>query len=370
MRRFAGTSLISPDKGKEKMKILIVSLRYLGDCLLAAALAPAIKEKLPDAQVDLLTFRDNRGILEGITAIDNVIGVERHPNKFRQALDHLRSWNDYDWALATMNSTRSTFYSWASAKHQVMPQTWNKTKDLWIHLLISKFIPWAPGHMLDTFTALAEPVIGPIAPLKPVAPDAPLDTNLKQMISPLADYVVCHPCSRYQDKNWSKKEWTRLFEKILESGKGICLTGGPSAFELEYIRDISADLPSDKVISVAGKASFGQTGRLIKNACAFVGVDTATAHIAAATGVPSFFLFGPTPVRAWGPSPKNGRPTPFSELLDLQSVLNVTIIRQDQPTPCDGCSNHLCAHFDPPELSRCMQSIPAEKVWRALSNVL
>lgn len=40
------------------MKILIVSLRYLGDCLLAAALAPAIKEKLPDAQVDLLTFKD------------------------------------------------------------------------------------------------------------------------------------------------------------------------------------------------------------------------------------------------------------------------------------------------------------------------
>lgn len=352
------------------MKILIVSLRYLGDCLLAAALAPAIKEKLPDAQVDLLTFKDNRGILEGISAIDNVIGVEHHPNKFRQALDHIRSWNSYDWALATMNSNRATFYSWASAKHQVMPQKEDAAKNFWIHMLVSQFIPWAPGHLLDTFTSLAEPVVGPIPPLKPVAPDAPLSAALTKLLTPLGAYVVCHPCSRYQDKNWSKNEWRKLFGKILENGKGICLTGGLSAFERDYIREISAGFPSDKVVSIAGKASFGQTGRLIRNARAFVGVDTATAHVAAATGTPSFFLFGPTSARVWGPSPKDGRPAQFSGLQDIQTVLNVTIIRQDELQPCDGCSNHRCAHFDPPELSRCMQSISAEKVWRALSNAL
>lgn len=352
------------------MKILIVSLRYLGDCLLAAALAPAIKEKLPDAQVDLLTFKDNRGILEGISAIDNVIGVEHHPNKFRQALDHIRSWNSYDWALATMNSNRATFYSWASAKHQVMPQKEDAAKNFWIHMLVSQFIPWAPGHLLDTFTSLAEPVVGPIPPLKPVAPDAPLSAALTKLLTPLGAYVVCHPCSRYQDKNWSKNEWRKLFGKILENGKGICLTGGLSAFERDYIREISAGFPSDKVVSIAGKASFGQTGRLIRNARAFVGVDTATAHVAAATGTPSFFLFGPTSARVWEPSPKDGRPAQFSGLQDIQTVLNVTIIRQDELKPCDGCSNHRCAHFDPPELSRCMQSISAEKVWRALSNAL
>ena len=324
------------------MKILIVSLRYLGDCLLAAALAPAIKEKLPDAQVDLLTFKDNRGILEGISAIDNVIGVEHHPNKFRQALDHIRSWNSYDWALATMNSNRATFYSWASAKHQVMPQKEDAAKNFWIHMLVSQFIPWAPGHLLDTFTSLAEPVVGPIPPLKPVAPDAPLSAALTKLLTPLGAYVVCHPCSRYQDKNWSKNEWRKLFGKILENGKGICLTGGLSAFERDYIREISAGFPSDKVVSIAGKASFGQTGRLIRNARAFVGVDTATAHVAAATGTPSFFLFGPTSARVWGPSPKDGRPAQFSGLQDIQTVLNVTIIRQDELKPCDGCSNHRC----------------------------
>lgn len=58
------------------MKFLIVSLRYLGDCLLAAALAPALKARFPDAQIDMLTFKDNAPILEGIQDISHVIGVE------------------------------------------------------------------------------------------------------------------------------------------------------------------------------------------------------------------------------------------------------------------------------------------------------
>lgn len=65
------------------MKFLIVSLRYLGDCLLAAALAPALKARFPDAQIDMLTFKDNAPILEGIQDISHVIGVEHHPTSLQ-----------------------------------------------------------------------------------------------------------------------------------------------------------------------------------------------------------------------------------------------------------------------------------------------
>ena len=58
------------------MKFLIVSLRYLGDCLLAAALAPALKARFPDAQIDMLTFKDNAPILEGVQDISHVIALK------------------------------------------------------------------------------------------------------------------------------------------------------------------------------------------------------------------------------------------------------------------------------------------------------
>ena len=61
------------------MKVLIVSTRYLGDCLIAAGLAAPIKTYLPEAEVHMLTFESNRSILEGVQGIDNVIGVKQHP---------------------------------------------------------------------------------------------------------------------------------------------------------------------------------------------------------------------------------------------------------------------------------------------------
>ncbi|MDO5531917.1 glycosyltransferase family 9 protein [Sutterella sp.] len=348
------------------MKVLIVSLRYLGDCLLAAALAPAVKAKFPDAQVDLLSFRDNLSILEGVPCIDNRIGVEHHPKKWIQAQDHIRSWNTYDWALSTMNSTRATLYSWASARNQTMPAVPDDLEHKWIRTLVKHQIPWSSGHLLDTFTDVAKPLLGDIEPLKPVAPDAELSPELEADFSALGPCVVCHPCSRYQDKNWSQIGWRDLFRRIIDSGRGVCLTGGRSEFETDYIRAITEGLPADRVLSVAGRASFGQTGRIIRRADAFVGVDTATAHVAAATGTPSVFLFGPTNVREWGPSPKDGRPALYDSSLSVQTVLNVTIVRQDNPEPCCGCTRHRCAHFNPPELGRCMQVISPDKVWAAL----
>lgn len=68
-----------------------------------------------------------------------------------------------------------------------------------------------------------------------------------------------------------------------------------------------------------------------------------------------------------GPAPKCGQSTPYSNDLDIQTVGNVTIVRRDNTgIPCSGCTRHLCAHYNPPQLSRCMQSISVEKVWNAL----
>ena len=143
------------------MKFLIVSLRYLGDCLLAAALAPALKARFPDAQIDMLTFKDNAPILEGVQDISHVIGVEHHPNKFVQACSHLASWNKYDWAFITMNSTRTVLYGYFAAKHQVMVRPYPSLEELWKRILITDQIDFVGGQILER----TQPLLGelPIA---------------------------------------------------------------------------------------------------------------------------------------------------------------------------------------------------------------
>lgn len=138
------------------MKFLIVSLRYLGDCLLAAALAPALKARFPDAQIDMLTFKDNAPILEGVQDISHVIGVEHHPNKFVQACSHLASWNKYDWAFITMNSTRTVLYGYFAAKHQVMVRPYPSLEELWKRILITDQIDFVGGKSLNALNLFSD----------------------------------------------------------------------------------------------------------------------------------------------------------------------------------------------------------------------
>lgn len=160
------------------MKFLIVSLRYLGDCLLAAALAPALKARFPDAQIDMLTFKDNAPILEGIQDISHVIGVEHHPNKFVQACSHLASWNKYDWALITMNSTRTVLYGYFAAKHQVMVRPYLSLEELWKRILITDQIDFVGGQILERTQPLLGPLFKGTAPkLCPIFPDRELSTD-------------------------------------------------------------------------------------------------------------------------------------------------------------------------------------------------
>ena len=343
------------------MKFLIVSLRYLGDCLLAAALAPALKSRFPKAQVDILTFRDNVSILEGINAIDHVIGVDRHPNKLAQACGHLVSWNSYDWALITMNSTRTVLYGYFAAKRQVMGQPTSSLEELWKRILITNKVPNVSGQILEQLNPLLKPIFSTDVPhLYPIRPDRELSSELQAHLLTLGSYVVCQCNSRYQDKNWSIEKWIELTSRLITSGYNICFTGGPS--DIAYLRQITERLPKEKTFITAG-----QTARIIQNAVAYIGVDTATSHVAAATGIPCICLYGPTAVDIWGPAPKSGQSSPYSKNLGIQTVGNVTIVRRDNTDiPCSGCTRHLCAHYNPPQLSRCMQSISVEKIWNAL----
>lgn len=348
------------------MKFLIVSLRYLGDCLLAAALAPALKSRFPKAQVDMLTFRDNASILEGINAIDHVITVDRHPNKFTQICNHLTSWNKYDWALITMNSTRSVLYGYFSAKRQIIGRPNSSLEELWKRIIITDQITYSRGQILEMLQPLLKPILCADIPLlTPICPDRELSSELKATLLRLGHYIVCQCNSCYQDKNWSVKKWIELTTRLITSGYSICFTGGVN--DITYLHQIIEKLPKEKTFIAAGQASFGQTARIIQNAVAYIGVDTATSHVAAATGIPCICLYGPTAVDIWGPAPKNGQSSPYSKHLGIQTVGNVTIVRRDDAdTPCSGCSRHLCAHHNPPQLSRCMQSISVEKVWNAL----
>jgi heptosyltransferase-3 len=101
----------------------------------------------------------------------------------------------------------------------------------------------------------------------------------------------------------------------------------------------------------------------------YVGPDTAVTHLAAATGVPTVALYGPTNHLKWAPWPADyaKNQSPFINKGGVQQVGNVILIQGLQDcVPChqEGCERHLSSK------SRCLEELDSMIVIRAVQNLV
>lgn len=121
---------------------------------------------------------------------------------------------------------------------------------------------------------------------------------------PRRPYVVFHlwPAGvRSALKEWPWQRWRELAASLHELGYTIVLTGSVAdsrrtdAF-IEYCAPLGADL-----VHAAGAYDLAQVVDLLAGSRCVVSVNTGVMHLAAATGVATVALNGPTAERRWGP---------------------------------------------------------------------
>lgn len=357
------------------MRIAIVSLRYFGDCLLAAALAKPLKEQCPDTEIAVLTFERNASIVNGIPYVDKVLTV---PNKASLPLLVKTLWkikNRFDWAIDTTHSTRSLVCSYFSAKNNISFAYSNSSKSFWKHLLITKEVSTGSSpHILDQFSNLLSPLLSAKPAVYPLHPFQEPPEEISRLLAE-TPYVVLHLSSQFEDKDWNIEYWTALSQLIAQkSDHSIVFTGGASQKEQEKIKHVcqASGLPSRQAINLAGKLTFGQTAAVIQHASAYVGIDTATSHLAAATGTPTIVLFGRTPPSVWGPAPKIGN-REWKDNLSYQKSGNVLILKNPSYVNCHQClSGHVnsCPKSSNSLYAECLHSLPLDLVWENLTQFL
>ncbi len=150
--------------------------------------------------------------------------------------------------------------------------------------------------------------------------------------------VALHPGSGGQKKLWPIENFFRLAERITDGLRlNTILIIGPAEREylrsgLERIRSIipiwAEDLPLIHVASLLDRCQ------------CYIGNDSGMTHLAAAIGIPTIALFGPTDPEIWGP--RGGR---------------VAILRKDLGcSPCTEEELERCNH------QRCLELIEVEEV--------
>ncbi len=156
-----------------------------------------------------------------------------------------------------------------------------------------------------------------------------------------------NPRDTVMEKRWLPERYAELAGRLSSSGMRTVLLGGEDdrAAAAEMARSSSCSL-----LDMTGRSTWGQTAAILDRCCGFLGADSGTAHLAAARGIPSVVLFGPSSPSALYPE---GLITPVAAGVDCSPCYSNSLF--------PGCRN---------DRALCMESIEPEEVWLALARVL
>jgi len=356
--------------GAAPASALIVVTRRIGDVLLATPVIRSLKHAWPGTAIDVLVFEGTEGTVTANPDVRRVLTVPERPGRAEHARLYGRLFRRYDLALSLVPGDRPTLYAFAAGRRRVgllLPTG----KDAWKQHLLHQWIPFDAHntHTIRMNLALVEALgLTPRAEVA-VSWSASDESQAAGLLGEDsgARLAVLHPYPKFNYKMWHRAGWVEVARWLDARGYRIALTGSPDPAEVSYTAEIAADMPA-RTRNLVGQLTLGGAGCLLSRASIYVGPDTALTHTAAALGIPTVALYGPTNPVKWGPWPANqGADRNPWRRCGSQRKGNVALVQGPGAcVPChlEGCDRHVESFSD------CLMELPAARVIAALGDLL
>ncbi|MHB8764276.1 MAG: glycosyltransferase family 9 protein [Deferrisomatales bacterium] len=329
------------------MRVLLVRLSSLGDVVLATAAVEALRQDLPDAEVEVLTKPAFREVFAGNPGVRGLLPWD--PGQGLGALARLVRTGGFDWVVDLHGNlrTRALRLLCPGVRWSGYPKGALRRR-----LAVALRRPGLLGdrHVVDRYLAALAPLgVSPARRLPRVYPGEAARAEARRLLdaagwdgaSPL---VALAPGARWATKAWPARSWVGLARKIGEAGRFVALVG--AAGERDLCRGIleGAAVPG---ANLAGQTSILETAAVLEASGSLVANDSAPLHLATAVGTRVVALFGPT-VRGFG----------FYPLGPADAVVELEL-------GCRPCSLHgdpTCPRGE----RRCLDEVAPEVVFQVL----
>ena len=363
------SSLKDPVDASVVRRALVIKLRHHGDVLLTSPVFTVLKRAASGVEIDALVYQDTAPMLEGHPAITAIHAIDR--NWKRQGL------------LAQATAERGLLAALRARRYDLVVHLTEHPRGAWLTRLLrprysvardlegahrlwrTSFTHYyrlprtTPRHTVEcNLDALRRIGFQPDPSEKQLVmrPDAASAARVNALLAqhglaPQA-FVQLHPGSRWLFKCWPAQNYAGLLERLAGDGMRVALTGAPDPREralVDAILAATSAVTRARVVDLTGQLSLRELAALTREARAFVGVDSAPMHIAAAMDTPCVALFGPSGDIEWGP----------------WGVAHRIIASTEHPCrPCgiDGCGGG--------KVSECLTTLPVERVRSALVELL
>jgi heptosyltransferase-2 len=288
----------------EVAKILIRGPNWVGDAVLAIPAMKAVRKHFPQAKITLLVRPWVAGLFMSVPFIDRV-WTESKPSGISDWLRLTRGIRDasFDLALLLPNSFESALVMFLGG----VPQRIGYATDARRCMLTRAITPArGPRHQvhyyLDLVKVLSADTDQPSIEIQATSVERADARRLlnAEGISQDAPFLALNPGAAYGSaKRWHPERFAKVAD-VLSSELNLCVavigseTERPTA---EAIRDCMKMRPA----VLTGKTSLETLIGILAESSLMITNDSGPMHIAAALGVPTVAVFGPTDERVTGP---------------------------------------------------------------------
>lgn len=287
--------------------------RQIGDVLMMTPALAALRAHYPQARITAVVNDFTAPMLENSPHLHHVWTYQRKGGgsgfwaRLRSELALARKvrWAGFDLTLDFTGGDRSAIYSLlsgagtrlahAKSRGPLRPQYWAYTD----RVVRSEVVMHQVQLHLELLRPLGITVAEPRLVLR--LTEAERAWARQQRSATAGPVVVAHLVANWLFKCWDDAKAAQVIDWLQrEKGAEVWFTCGPAPAELARARAILARCQTRPRLWL-GDLTLRQLAALIGAADAFLGVDTAPMHMAAALGTPLVALFGPTQPAIWKP---------------------------------------------------------------------
>jgi len=259
------------------MKILFITSTRIGDTVMTMGLLSHLAEQYPNATFTIACGPLSVPLFRAFPNLEEAIPVEKRPYDLHWAELWMQCVTHH-WDLIV--DMRSSFISWClPASHRRVFRTRHRRPSL---------------HKVEQHGL----VLGLKKPPNPRIWTTAEDRELANKLIPRGKPVLAFgPTTSWEGKQWPIQRYVELM-KQLTAPDGILPRARIAIFgtnkERRVLQPMIDAVPSKDFIDIIGKGDLLMAAACLKRCNFFIANDTGLMHLAAASGVPTLGLFGPS----------------------------------------------------------------------------
>ena len=282
------------------MRILFITSNRIGDAVLSNGVLQSMLEQYPGAKVTVASGGVSASLYEAVPGLEEIIPIHKQKHHAHWLKLWARCFTKRWDAVIDMRGTGISYFLLAGRRLIVT------SKQEKVHRVVEL------SRMLDSVET-PSPVVWIGAKQEEIA---------AELISSGSKVLAVGPAANWSGKQWPAERFVELIETLTSAdgilpGARLAVLAAPH--EREQVEAILSCLPEERVIDLIGQ-DLVTAAACLKRCSLFVGNDSGLMHLAAASGVKTLGLFGPSPewrYHPWGADCACIRtPESFAEIIE------------------------------------------------------